>query len=243
MKYSWGWTSLAFIFHFISSPPSTSSRSSRLIAYGLCTATWLVFTTWFFGAGLGDRLIALSGGRCAITVPAEWGLEPRVVRHLLPPGFENSGAFARGSSTGSPFLLPLPASFCSSNIALTASTHPGLFAVLKDFLQPSILSRTRMPRPRWHKGFDISGHAFLLTLAAMLLTRELAPSLRNLLKARTSPSKGSLGRGGLVHLAATAFATALVTLWLVMLGTTAVYFHNPSEKLSGLGKHPSARIV
>ncbi|ORX40499.1 inositol phospholipid synthesis and fat-storage-inducing TM-domain-containing protein [Kockovaella imperatae] len=245
VKYCWGWTSLAFISHLISSPPSaSSSRFTRLIAFGAGTATWLVFTTWFFGAGLGDRVIALSGGHCAITVPSEWGVNPDTLRHLwsditdsVPTSSSSSSSSLLGSD-GGPFLLPLPSSFCSSKLALTPSTHPTLFKALKGSMDSTLLSRTRIPQPRWHKGFDISGHAFLLTLATLLLVRELAPSWRSLLRTRrtihTTITPLSIGRGGSVHLASISFGTALTTLWTVMLGTTAVYFHNPQEKLSGL---------
>ena len=238
VKYSWAWTSLAFIIHFISSPPSSSSRSVRLAAFALNTVAWLVFTTWFFGAALGDRVIAMSGGRCGITVPAEWGVKPESLAHLSPIGVFPS-SFLPSLDTG-PFLLPLPTSFCASKLALTPSTYPSLFEVLKATMNSNLLSRTRMPQPRWHKGFDISGHAFLLTMAALLLVREVAPSWRSMLRTTRTPHasgrSASIGRGGPVHSAAVLLATGLLGLWLVMLGTTAVYFHNPSEKLSGLGE-------
>jgi hypothetical protein len=39
-----------------------------------------------------------------------------------------------------------------------------------------------------------------------------------------------------IHAAATVLGTALLVLWLWMTLMTATYFHNPQEKISGLGE-------
>jgi hypothetical protein len=89
-----------------------------------------------------------------------------------------------------------------------------------------------------------------LTIASLLLVRELAPTWASWLRAaqavlgrsadqpalmrqRTS-SKGDLRELG--HGIATVLASTLLGLWVFMLGVTAVYFHSPEEKLSGLGQ-------
>lgn len=226
VKKAWFWTSLGYLSHLASAPPSRSSRWTRLSVFALATACWLLFTTWFFGAALGDRIIALSGGDCAVMLPKEWGLTRPAIQHLLP-----SGTSASIMKAGEDLILPLPQSFCSSRLPLTAKTFPDLFALLPESLAEQ---RTKAPLPRFYKGFDISGHTFLLTLSTLVLCRELAPSWSKLV--RTGRVGSSVGRGGQVHTVATLFGSALVGLWLVMLGATAVYFHNPPEKLSGLGK-------
>lgn len=39
-----------------------------------------------------------------------------------------------------------------------------------------------------------------------------------------------------IHAVATVLGTALLVLWLWMTLMTATYFHNPQEKISGLGE-------
>ena len=107
-----------------------------------------------------------------------------------------------------------------------------------------------IPRPRWYKGHDISGHTVALTIASLLLVRELAPTWARWLRAAQvvlgrsadhpaalrmqSSAQGDLRELG--HGVATVLGTALLGLWVFMLGVTAVYFHSPEEKLSGLGE-------
>jgi hypothetical protein len=58
-----------------------------------------------------------------------------------------------------------------------------------------------------------------------------------------SSAQGDLRELG--HGVATALGTALLGLWVFMLGVTAVYFHSPEEKLSGLGEcgHAARDII
>lgn len=243
VKNAWGWTSLAYLLHLASSPPARTSRRSRLAVWLLATTFWLIFTTWFFGAGLGDRLIALSGGSCTVALPKEWNLDPVKLRPLLPSGFPG---IMSTDTDADQLYLPLPHGFCSLRTPLTPKTHPDLFGLLSsestvfpsdpniNTLSPTSSHPTlTLPNPRWHKGFDISGHAFLLTLSTLVLARELTPSWRG-------ERSGSVGRAGgwgkWVHVLATWGGTALVGLWVWMVGMTGVWFHNPPEKLSGLGE-------
>ncbi|EPQ57333.1 hypothetical protein GLOTRDRAFT_120554 [Gloeophyllum trabeum ATCC 11539] len=69
IKYAWGWTSLAFAAHFLTSPPAaqTWERVGKWLAE---TGVWMVFTTWFFGPALLERVIAASGGECVVRLPS-----------------------------------------------------------------------------------------------------------------------------------------------------------------------------
>jgi len=69
IKKAWAWTSAAFLFSWITSPPSTRT-AERVWKWVAQTAMWLVFTTWFFGPSLFERAILASGGECLLTLPA-----------------------------------------------------------------------------------------------------------------------------------------------------------------------------
>ena len=242
VKKSWGWTSLVYLLHLAASPPARNSRRSRLAVWILATVSWLVFTTWFFGAGLGDRVIALSGGNCVVALPSEWDLNPEVLQPLLPAEFPE----ILTSTNSDQLFLPLPSTFCSLRLPLTPKTHPDLFSFLSsassvfptdsdtNTLHPtSSHPNLELPNPKWQRGFDISGHAFLLTLSALVLARELSPSWR---KERSESVGRASGWGKWVHSIATWVGTAFIALWVWMVAMTAIWFHNTPEKLSGLGK-------
>ena len=242
VKKSWGWTSLVYLLHLAASPPARNSRRSRLAVWILATASWLVFTTWFFGAGLGDRVIALSGGSCVVALPREWDLDPEVLQPLLPAEFPE----ILTATNSDQLFLPLSSAFCSLRLPLTPKTHPDLFSLLSstslvfptdpvtNTLHPtSSHPALELPIPKWHRGFDISGHAFLLTLSALVLARELSPSWR---RDRLDSVGRASGWGKWVHAIATWSGTIFIALWVWMLTMTAIWFHNTPEKLSGLGQ-------
>ncbi|KAK8853478.1 hypothetical protein IAR55_004185 [Kwoniella newhampshirensis] len=263
VKRAWGWTSLLYLAHLFTSPRLTrvlatttggvGSRTRRLGVWLIATLFWALFARWFFGAGLGDRIIALTGGNCALALPKE--VDVSLARKTF------STLFTSGQTTTSPqagrLYLPLPEKFCTGT-PLTPSSFPDLFALLPSsaILQTGNPVPTddhesliALPRPRWHKGFDISGHAFLLTLSIMVLARELEPTWRAWLhQGSTSKKAGKRGAGSdiggeeetqrgwlaIVHPVVTLLGTGLLGIWLWMIVMTAVYFHNPPEKLSGL---------
>ncbi|KAF7315536.1 hypothetical protein MIND_00068900 [Mycena indigotica] len=68
IKKAWGWTSAAFILAWITGTPSTRSLR-RLSRWLTATGTWLLFTAWFFGPGLLERVILVSGGECVVPLP------------------------------------------------------------------------------------------------------------------------------------------------------------------------------
>jgi hypothetical protein len=69
IKRSWGWTSAVFLALWVTSPPSTRT-ARRLGKWFLETLAWMVFTMWFFGPAIIDRVTVASGGECILHVPA-----------------------------------------------------------------------------------------------------------------------------------------------------------------------------
>jgi Inositol phospholipid synthesis and fat-storage-inducing TM len=69
IKIAWGWTSAAFFLLWFTSPPGTRT-GGRLAKWVLETGVWLVFTTWFFGPALLDRVVIASGGECLLSLPS-----------------------------------------------------------------------------------------------------------------------------------------------------------------------------
>ncbi|KAJ7072197.1 inositol phospholipid synthesis and fat-storage-inducing TM-domain-containing protein [Mycena amicta] len=68
IKKAWGWSSAAFLLAWATGTPSTRS-ALRLTRWITATATWLVFTAWFFGPALFERIVLASGGECIVSLP------------------------------------------------------------------------------------------------------------------------------------------------------------------------------
>ncbi|KAI0055575.1 hypothetical protein BV25DRAFT_1815403 [Artomyces pyxidatus] len=111
----------------------------------------------------------------------------------------------------------LPTLYCQQHIRVSISSHPHLFPTPLSFVVAADETWSSVPRIR--KGHDISGHIFLLTLSVMVLFDQLNATIKR---------RWSLG-----HLLGTAGSAALVFIWLIAIWTTGVYFHLPSEKISG----------
>lgn len=73
IKKLWGWTTVAFLLLFITSPRIARTRE-RLLQYAAATAVWASFTAWFFGPALLERVIGLTGGECVVTLPSGYVL-------------------------------------------------------------------------------------------------------------------------------------------------------------------------
>jgi hypothetical protein len=114
-------------------------------------------------------------------------------------------------------FVPIPQTYCSTSVPVARTTHPELFPVVFEgteaqFNDPLI--------PRLRRGHDVSGHVFLLTLCVLFLADQLRQT-------RTSAHLYAIGTGG-----------ALLLLWVFSLWVTSVYFHAPSEKISGFSASP-----
>ncbi|WWC64877.1 uncharacterized protein I303_107491 [Kwoniella dejecticola CBS 10117] len=246
VKRAWGWTSLLYLVHLFASSSSPSSirsgpggKARKLGIWILATVAWLLFTSWFFGAGLGDRIIALTGGNCAVPLPKDADL--KAARDIFPTLF-TAGESSRTvtQNQAGKIYVPLPHQFCSGT-PLTVNTFPQLFSLIPAYANLKATSNHEslqaLPRPRWHRGFDISGHAFLLTLSVMVLGRELAETWRSW--AATSSRRRRVATNNdstisLIRRWSSIVASGLVGIWCWMILMTGIYFHNPPEKLSGL---------
>ncbi|KAF7306180.1 hypothetical protein HMN09_00773300 [Mycena chlorophos] len=117
IKQAWAWTSGAFFLAWITGTPSTRSFL-RLTRYLTATVTWLLFTAWFFGPGLFERVLVLSGGECVLSIP------------------------------NTPEQLVVPAEFCHTRTSVSPHTHPALFASAPDSFLPGASDWHAVPRLR-----------------------------------------------------------------------------------------------
>ena len=144
---------------------------------------------------------------------------------ILTSWFFGPGLFTRltaasggvcGLHIGGEFV-PIPHTFCSTGVPVSHSTHPELFPVLNDGAE----GYSNDPlTPRLRNGHDVSGHIFLLTLSVLFLADQLRQT-------RTS-----------AHLYAIVVSGALLLLWVYSMWVTSIYFHAPSEKISGFSASP-----
>jgi hypothetical protein len=186
IKQAWGWTSAVFCALLLSSP-ETRIRE-RLTKWVIATASWMVFTSWFFGPPVLERLIVATGGECVLFVP----------------------------EVGS--LITLPVEYCNSKTLVSPATHPSYFDA-----SASLPTNWSGARPRLRRGHDVSGHIFLLTLSVLFLADQLR-------------SRNWLGqtRSVVSRKVATVATVSLISIWMLAIYTTGVYFHSPLEKFSGL---------
>lgn len=211
VKKAWGWTSGAFALLLLSKPrrPSTSILSDYfkpLLRYALATAYWLLFTTWFFGPGITDRVLMSTGATCL-------------------PTSQLSALQQSSNISAAVHPAQLEHEHCLSGSAARKA--------LREQLASSVLSGSApdigISPAYWSGGHDISGHTFLLVHASLFLLVELAPLFSDLWRARTDPHAIlAPWRRYAIWTAA-----ALMGLWWVMLIATSIYFHTAVEKLSG----------
>lgn len=69
IKKLWAWTTAAFLALYFTSPMSLQTRE-RLYKFFTETAIWLLFTGWFFGPSLLERVTASTGGECVANLPS-----------------------------------------------------------------------------------------------------------------------------------------------------------------------------
>ena len=69
IKLAWAWTSGTFLLLWVTSPRSvrTNERVGKWIAE---TGAWMVFTAWFFGPAIIERVTLASGGECLLSLPS-----------------------------------------------------------------------------------------------------------------------------------------------------------------------------
>lgn len=183
----------------------TSPLSISVLRYAIATGIWLLFADWFFGPPLSERILTATGAVC---VPS-----------------------------GDPQSSPVEELYCRTRTPLSSSTHPALFS--------SSSLRSKSIQAIWKGGHDISGHTFIMVLSALLLLEDIAPYLAALLGPDSPIVKSLLPQRTWLQAAArtnwtpaakgaVAATLGLVGLWSWMLLNTAIYFHTPQEKVSGL---------
>ncbi|KAI9442755.1 hypothetical protein H4582DRAFT_1308753 [Lactarius indigo] len=118
-----------------------------------------------------------------------------------------------GLHLGPASFVPIPASFCDAGVPVTRAAHPELFPLVLLLEPEPQLDRPFVPRLR--RGHDVSGHVFLLTLAVLFLADQLRQTRK------------------VAHVYARTAVGGLLVLWVFSLWVTSVYFHSPSEKISG----------
>jgi hypothetical protein len=212
VKKAWGWTSAAFFALWFTSP-SYLRKGGRVAEWAIATAIWSLFTMWFFGPGLFQRFVALTGGQCVVVLPPS------------PDAMSN--------------IATVPVEFCQLGQPVSPITHPTLFA---SGLLSSRLSHTHSLDPKWraipklYSGHDISGHIFLLTMSIFFLAEQISISLP-LVYPWLDPVPGTVQRrGSELHKIVVKASIVLLGIWFLMSLTTAMYFHNAFEKISGFGK-------
>ena len=99
VKKAWGWTTAAFLVLYATSPVERRTWT-RVWRWVVATGVWIVFTTWFFGPALLERVMAYSGGECVIAV--------------APGG-------------GPPTIMSVPLEYCHAKTTITTADHPHLF--------------------------------------------------------------------------------------------------------------------
>ncbi|TFK23928.1 hypothetical protein FA15DRAFT_439899 [Coprinopsis marcescibilis] len=223
IKKAWAWTTAVFLLGWLAGLTSTPkpsknqstqgattrtttrSQNYRLLGtYFVLTAFWILFTTWFFGPALFERVVIASGGECLLPGPV--------------PGMH----------------ITVPNEYCYTRSKISTETHPELF---QSFLStpniegieatfvcpasdPNCVQNIRGV-PRLRRGHDVSGHLFLLTVSILLLTQQLSVALE------TRRSWGTL------QTISVGLNSVMLALWLLSAATTSLYFHSPSEKVTG----------
>ncbi|KAI0293366.1 Fat storage-inducing transmembrane protein, partial [Multifurca ochricompacta] len=181
LKWSWAWTTAAFLPLLFTSP---IKRASRFLQWVFATSAWYILTSWFFGPSLLTRLTVASGGECGLHI-------------------------------GKAFVT-IPHTYCVTGVPVTRASHPELFPVGRFEGVDGVDAVAAGPFvPRLLRGHDVSGHVFLLTLSALFLADQFRQT-------RFSAHPFALRTSG-----------ALILLWIFSLWVTSVFFHSPSEKISG----------
>lgn len=222
IKRAWGWTSGAFAFLYLTSPPAAPGAAhedaglERMYKWFTTSACWMIFTSWFFGPAVLERVIAYSGGECTLNLP--------------------SGG-----------TLAVPNEYCFNKAVISPATHPALFSspsllgladlgvglagVAGGEGTGAAAESTWRAIPRLRRGHDISGHVFLLTMSILFLADQLRSSFK-----RSSPPWSG------VHKIAVGANIALISIWLFSMYTTSVYFHTVFEKFTGYCKSISLTL-
>jgi hypothetical protein len=65
VKFGWGWTTAAYLYHLIQNKATRPERSLLRFAGG--TIYWYFVNSWFFGPSVVDRVFQWTGGSCSVS--------------------------------------------------------------------------------------------------------------------------------------------------------------------------------
>jgi len=200
-----------------------SAMSVSTLRYFVATSLWVFFASWFFGPPIMERTRHYTGAVC------------------LPSTSSIGGITLPGS---------VDAQFCYAKRPLTPQSHPQLFQTGHQIVAAE---HGGSLKANWRGGHDISGHTYILVLSAMYLLEEMTPYLPYLVpsslqvytqhwipRQHWSPVNPFIQSAVQTQQKATInFAVAISILfllgaWCTSLLFTALFFHTPQEKLSGL---------
>lgn len=68
-KKLWAWITAAFLSLYFTSSP-VARRKRRIIQYLVETGVWILFSAWFFGPSIFERITASTGGECIVALPS-----------------------------------------------------------------------------------------------------------------------------------------------------------------------------
>ncbi len=147
LKWSWAWTTAAFIPLLLTSPVK---RTRRLLQWAFGTVAWFIFTSWFFGPSLFTRWTAAFGGECGLHIGKAFVPIPQIYcltsipvarsthPELFPVVFEGTDVqsndpliprLRRGHDvSGHVFLLTLCVLFLTDQLRQTRTSAP-LYAI------------------------------------------------------------------------------------------------------------------
>ena len=258
VKKAWGWTTLAWGVHWvygIIAAQKQQQAGGRNVGmstldkrryiyrpvkrYLTATILWLLFTTWFFGPSLSDRLLVLSGAQCV----------PSSMSSTHAAGSAASPETAQTANEPNHAILDHTHCLSRSPMARASDDISSNSELAKGASSASGSKHSQHNRAYWKGGHDISGHSFLLTHSSLFLMTEIAPTLSVLLETATGQPSGAQTRQGrltptmsaarsriestLGRRYAALGVTVLVSIWWWMLLMTSLYFHTPQEKVSG----------
>lgn len=183
----------------------------------------MAFASWFLGPPIMTRIRHYSGAVC------------------LPSTSSSGGITLPGT---------VDAQFCYAKRPLTPGTHPDLFSTGHSIVAAENGGKLKA---YWKGGHDISGHTYILILSSMYLLEELTPYLPHLLPSSLqsyisnwiprqhwsiiSPftqSSQVTAEQATINIIVVTSILFLLSGWSLSLLFTAIFFHTPSEKISGL---------
>lgn len=147
VKFSWFWTIVTYLNIIINKLRKGSINNRKFILsisrVLLITLCWYLFTQWFFGPPIMDRVFLLTGGKC---VDVDYNKIPEKIKHL----FKLSMSQISNNDNNIDIDIEKELAYSNQISSATCKIYKG----------------------KWEGGHDPSGHVFILTLSVCLLIVE-----------------------------------------------------------------------